>query len=436
MRTPSPRMQNGKLSLLAPGTILPTGLLNNRDPDSEHFNENEYHDNFMLVRGPVKRLYKGDFQLEGEGQDTYIRCIIDTEFGELELDHTYEQVPEKMRGNIRVGATVSCVCVLSGDVAIYEYENGLVLNEEHDLMAVRYAFSGGDPQRILSIFAPDAKLRGEGRPGEATVDKISSFFRELGEIVKSKNGTITARMARVASVRDAAATKYAPGKRCLAVYVSVPAPSTDYVFIDVNSSGKITEIYFDSGKNYQFKLDEEPPENKPFEDFKVPESVVEPLFNRAQFHGLLDPGMTLEEVTRALEGPSGYAGHFMKILAEKPRDLLTGEKKYFANLFGYVFAKSAELEYANTHRRGLFKLRPAVTVTPGDAWAGRYGTAFAPEIGKELEKLMELGKQFQKDYTFYRERNGLEAHGNDPDFDLALRTVCLFGAIYTREHLK
>ncbi len=125
----------------------------------------------------------------------------------------------------------------------------------------------------------------------------------------------------------------------------------------------------------------------------------------------------------------------MSIMSEKPRDLHPNEEEYFSNLFGYLLAKSAETEYARTHRTGLLRLRPKVTVTPSDAWAGRYGSAFKGETHKSLAELMELGKQFRKDYSFYREQNGLEVLWDDPDLEKALRAVCLIGEIYSRENL-
>ena len=76
----------------------------------------------------------------GDHADTpFIRCVVDTHFGELEFIHTLDQVPEEMRENIRVGSVVSGTCILSADVALHEYENGIVKDHEHNLRALRYA---------------------------------------------------------------------------------------------------------------------------------------------------------------------------------------------------------------------------------------------------------------------------------------------------------
>ena len=64
----------------------------------------------------------------------FIRCCADTQYGPIEFDHTIDQVDEDQRKNIKVGSVVSGICILSGDVAINEYENGAVKDLKHDLM--------------------------------------------------------------------------------------------------------------------------------------------------------------------------------------------------------------------------------------------------------------------------------------------------------------
>ena len=73
-----------------------------------------------------------------EKHNAYIRCIIGTQYGDLELVHTIDQVAEEQRCNIKAGAIVSGAFVLSGDAAIYEYEKGMVLDAEHDLRLLRF----------------------------------------------------------------------------------------------------------------------------------------------------------------------------------------------------------------------------------------------------------------------------------------------------------
>ena len=70
------------------------------------------------------------------------RVMIDTEFGELEIAHTSDQVSEEELPLIKAGATVFGAFMVYGDCAIYEYENGIVKDEEHDLLPPLYPVDG------------------------------------------------------------------------------------------------------------------------------------------------------------------------------------------------------------------------------------------------------------------------------------------------------
>jgi len=82
-----PEESNGRKFLLSDGTMMPTGLFRNRSPESEDFEKDERFDDLMLVRGTVKGLRNGRLAFGDEEQNAYIRCFIDTEFGELEILH-------------------------------------------------------------------------------------------------------------------------------------------------------------------------------------------------------------------------------------------------------------------------------------------------------------------------------------------------------------
>ena len=86
-----PESRNGNKWLLADGSMMPVGLMRNRSPESNAFESDEHLDDLMLIRGTVKKLYHGVFEIGGEKHNTYIRCIIETELGELEIVHTIDQ---------------------------------------------------------------------------------------------------------------------------------------------------------------------------------------------------------------------------------------------------------------------------------------------------------------------------------------------------------
>ena len=77
-------------------------------------------------------------------------------YGELEFDHSFDQVPEDLRDNIKVGSIISGVCMISADAAIGEYENGIVKDFDHDLRLVRFTLAKGETERLRSVLTADS----------------------------------------------------------------------------------------------------------------------------------------------------------------------------------------------------------------------------------------------------------------------------------------
>lgn len=96
---------------------------------------------------------------------------------------------------MRVGAVVSGICIISGDVALYEYENGIVKDLEHNLRALRYSFVHGEAERLYSILAENAvyyahcywMLRKEGK----SVQEATKLLE--GQTVSFKNELLFSR---------------------------------------------------------------------------------------------------------------------------------------------------------------------------------------------------------------------------------------------------
>ena len=53
-------------------------------------------------------------------------------------------------------AAVPSVFVLSGDAAIDDYAEGIVLDEEHNLALLRYTLQTGNPRRLKNVLTEDA----------------------------------------------------------------------------------------------------------------------------------------------------------------------------------------------------------------------------------------------------------------------------------------
>ena len=74
------------------------------------------------------------------------------------------------------------------------------------------------------------------------------------------------------------------------------------------------------------------------------------------------------------------------------------------NLFGYLFAKAAEMEYAETHRTA------SINYSPSDCWAGEIRSDLDEKGQEALGAAKELGRQFYSDLKFYSECNPDEVY--------------------------
>lgn len=427
-----PESRNGKKWLLSDGTMMPTGLMRNRDPESDEFESNEDLDDLMLIRGTVKKLYHGVFELGGEKHNAYLRCIIGTEHGDLEIVHTIDEVKEEQRDNIRVGATVNGVFTLSGDAAIYEYDQGIVLDEANDLSILRSTFAGADPERIRFVFAEDATYLAEYNNTTYTGrDEIVDRLKYVAEAADSKH---FAHLATIVSVDEGdEPLPYDVGKRCIVIASGEEHNYETIAFADIDVEGRICKLMTSGNSRYHFHIDEKPKPKTPLDDVEIPKSVVEPIIMRARFHGVISDDVTDDMILNELNDARMYENNICNMLATMP----TGdENTNLGNLFGYLFAKAVETEFSEKQHVGLFKKRLVVSYTPGDAWAGEINTLLKPEQNKKIVAAMELGKQFAKDFAFFHPFD--EPHDDEYDADLlkALIVVQQLGKLYEPKCMK
>lgn len=427
-----PESRSGKKLLLSDGTMMPTGLIRNRDPESDEFESNENLDDLMLIRGTVKKLYHGVFALGDEKHNAYLRCIIGTEHGDLEIVHTIDEVKEEQRDNIRVGATVNGVFTLSGDAAIYEYNQGIVLDEPNDLLILRSTFAGADAERIRYVFAEDAVYLAEYNG--TTYSGRDAIIDRLKFVAKEANDKYFAHLATITSVDDGdEALPYKAGTRCIVLASGEENNYESIAFVEINDDGRISKLVTSSNSRYHFRVDEKPRYKTPLDDIELPKSVVEPIIMRARYHGVISDDVTDDMILKDLDDTRMYENNIRNMLATMP----TGdEKTNLRNLFGYLFAKAVETEFSEKQHVGLFKKRLVVSYTPGDAWAGEINTLLKPEQNEKIVAAMELGKQFAKDFAFFHPFD--EPHDDEYDADLlkALIVVQQLGKLYEPKCMK
>lgn len=252
-----PSDENGKKWLMATGSMAPISFLYNHAPDRYEQGKDYKTDCYVQFTAVVKKLYHGTFEVNGEEDNTFIRCFADTQYGELEFDHTPEQVPEELRDNIRVGAVISGTCIISGNVAIQDYKNGIVKDFEHNLRLLRYTIGKGDPERLAAVLAPHAVYEtdttGKKYVGaEKIIDRFIYIHNNRGSEYTTYYATITA--------TDAEDMEYPVGTRCIVLANDDAGDNYESIaFITVDSDGMISKIKISTDSRYHFSIDQ--PEN-------------------------------------------------------------------------------------------------------------------------------------------------------------------------------
>jgi hypothetical protein len=417
---------NGRKWLLADGMLMPTGLLRNHDPDNPEFEKDEDLDDYMLIRGTVKIFYDGTIAFGDEEQVAYIRTVIGTEYGDLEIVHTIDEVKEEQRGNLVAGATVYGVFTLSGDAAILEYEHGCVLDEPNDLSILRSTLAGADAERMRCVFADDAiyvcEYNNTTYTGcDAIIDRIKCVSQS-GDIKRF------ASLATIVSVDEGeTALPYGEGKRCVVVAENEETNYQTIAFADIDEDGRIFKLHTTANGRYRFRVDEKAKYKTPLDDGNPPPSVIRALLVRAWHHGVVEDILAEEDILRNIPNAKMYENNAKQMLETMPEG---NEEQLVKNLFGYLFAKAIETAYSEKQHAGIFKKRLIVSYTPADAWNGEINTLLKPEQSKKIAAAMKLGEQFAKDFASLHPFGEPHNAAYNADLLSALLVVQQLGKLY------
>lgn len=222
---------NGHRLIPEMGTVFPTGFLSGHvigEEGIENFEEDNSENDLVIITGIVKRAYVESVKINDEVVSKFIISQVETRFGDLEIIHSYSMISEEESDLIRKGSVVQAAAILSGDVAIDDYHDGFIKNEEHDLAALRYALEKGNASRLGTILADDAVLESTGLEnrisGKKDVIEHIDFLHDQAEL---KGHT------RLASM---------DGERCIMLTDDDEEHSTFLAKIEVNEEGMISKI--------------------------------------------------------------------------------------------------------------------------------------------------------------------------------------------------
>jgi len=412
---------NGKKWSVAVGSLFPLKFLYNHSTDRYTPGEEYEDDADICFAATVKAVYYGKFKVEGEEHDTFLRCVADTIFGELEFHHTIEQVPEDMRQNIRAGAIISGTCILSADAAIEEYENGIVKNAENNLQLIRYSIEKGENERLRPVLTEatvyETETSGKSYQGP---DAIIAQFNYVHENHDGKYITYSAVITEAIDLESG----YPVGTRCI-ILADEQDNYESIGFVTTNQNGDIEKIKISTDSRYRFQVEKPPHIKTPLDDVEAPKSVADLIIARAKFHGFLDYDVESDQILEkpVSEPHKEYAQQMLDALQDSNPD----DKTYVMdNLIGYLFAKSVERTVIERKPDALLQ----VSYKTDDALIGTLHTVLTSDDHAALERAMKLAKQFGKDIRSFMRIRGMEECDYSDTFLHAAIIVQQIGQLY------
>lgn len=320
-------------------------------------------------------------------------------YGELEFDHSFDQVPEELRDNIKVGSIISGVCIISADAAIGEYENGIVKDFDHDLRLVRFTLAKGETERLRSVLTADSVY--ETDTSGNSCYGADEIIDRLTYVCENHEGKYIAHLAEITELAGSG-LEYPVGTKCIVLADKEEDNYESIVFVSVDEDGNISRIHVSTDSRYRFRIEKPERVKTPLDDMVIPESVVQPIIWRAKYHGFL--AYDLED--KLVLEDEDYTQH--KNNAERMLEALQAEpqsdaEETIGNILGYLFAKSVEMTVNEAKENPAFETRLTASYSPHDAFRGVLRSTLPPDQHAALENAMEQARQFGKDVFVFME---------------------------------
>lgn len=237
-------------ALLGDGVIMPSEFMKNHHPEKEDA-VNGGTDDICLVRGTVKKMLYGRFEDKDCKLQTFVRVFIDTTFGDLELEVDMSELDESDNENIKIGATIVAGIILSGDVAIYEYEEGFIADEDHDLMLFRHVIMCGEAKRLRKRLASDVTyMSNVGKWEKRGRDEVTDLFQYIFDV---RSIHYKAHVANLIAPEADEELEYRPGKHCL-VMENEKEELESIMFLSYNDNNEVSKIQFINDSRYRFSF--------------------------------------------------------------------------------------------------------------------------------------------------------------------------------------
>lgn len=386
-----PKNELGKSFCLGDGSLIPLGLLVYRNIDSSSFEKEKDQDDRMWVRGTVKCFRLGSFKLDEDMDVPYVRCIIETEYGDLEIVHAYDQVKEEQRPLLKQGSIFTGVVSIAGDVAIGAYEKGIVRDVENHLKLLKYTMTGkGDAERLRLVLSDDVVY--ESQVIGKTFSGKDAVIERLRYVHDNNTEDYHGYLATIVSHARESEELYPAGTRCMVLGLGPGANYESILFIEMDEENNIRKIVTSQDDRYQFSIDRLPESLDAQDSFETPETYQKAMILRATLIGadIEEEDLPVEpELLEALFFPAGTI-----VTEAVKRD--TWNEATVVNLFTYLFSKASERKWMADSGEGD---PSTVTLSVEDAIDGR--VELAVQDKDRFRHVFMHGESFYKDFARY-----------------------------------
>ena len=399
-------------------------------------NENKTKDDeaTMLIRGTVKSAYWGSVEFGEEKWPSFIKVIINTQFGDLEIVHTEDQIKEEQKELIKVGSVVNGLFRLSGDVAIFDYQKGYIKDFEHNLALMRYTLQKGDAERLRSVLSEDAEYYSEWS-GESYYGKDAIIDRFIEVREANTHRTFFAHFATITEIVDGEEEVcHEVGDRCIIIAMETEDNLESICFIDCNEENEIVKIDVTRNSRYRFKMDERKTYPNLMENYEPTTDACEAIIVRSHFHGFLDYETSKEDVEDEAIHTVYYREATEKIVRDMKETPVGDILEFLPKIYSYLFVNSIEMQLSNydSSRSEEFSIE---SITLENINSEYKPSSWNEYITKRLSCSYELAAQFFKDFLNKRELVATE-EGFEEDLISTLVLVQQIGELYSRKELK
>ena len=292
MKTVEPGTNGTKISI-GENSVFPVGIFHDTDDPSVK--------DLVAIRGTVKGLRLGDLKIDPEAEEQvnpFMYCKVETQFGDLEIIQPMESVEKDMVPVMKNGSIALCTAYLCGDAGIFELDEGIIRDPEHNLRLVAYTLEDGAPERLRLALADHFVYYSETSDKTfENADELIDFFRD----VHREGDTRHAHYATISEYADGETPEYPVGTRCIALSYEGSEGYTNIVFVDTDEEGKISRILLSRDSKYRFRIDEETPDVLIDPEDMSRMEIRERLLGRARLLHLFSPGTDIDDVMICLE---------------------------------------------------------------------------------------------------------------------------------------